>query len=123
MRVRVCSFVNAFLIRISLYNAYHTDIKCVCTCVRVCARVCARVCRYTQRHACTCVYVQSTHSRLYLDTRTMHMGACMHALMKMCANACVFVRVRAGMRERERESERESARAHLCGCMGVRVCV
>jgi hypothetical protein len=40
---------------------------------------------------------------LYLHMRTMHMGAFMHALIKMCTNACVLVRVRAGMSERERE--------------------
>ena len=60
----VCTFVDAWRMRISLYNAYHTDMlrlyvhvmyvhviqRCVCVCMSPC------VCRYThtQRHSDTC---------------------------------------------------------------------
>jgi hypothetical protein len=62
--------------------------------------------------------MKTSHSHLYLHTRTMHMGAFMHALMKMFTNACVLVRVRAGMTERERER----ARAYVCMCMCESLC-
>jgi hypothetical protein len=50
--------------------------------------------------------MKSSHSRLFLHIRTMHIVAFMPALIQICTDACMLVRVRSGMREKERERAR-----------------